>query len=125
MSDLSFRVSESPLRWFGGVHAVWVGLNLLAGGSLIAGLIRSLRASVRECGWTWKAGSGEVIQFLSLLFLVLLPLGYAATFFVSSPARDFRYMYPSTLLMQVWALSFALGWVMDRLSKKQIDPHSR
>lgn len=125
MSDLSFRVSESPLRWFGGVHAVWVGLNLLAGGALVAGLIRILRASVREFGWTWKAGSGEVVQHLSLLFLVLLPLGYAATFFVSSPARDFRYMYPSTLLMQVWAFSFISGWVLNRLSKKQAGPRSR
>ncbi|MDD4348830.1 MAG: hypothetical protein PHF70_06955, partial [Opitutales bacterium] len=117
MSNWSIWISASPLRWFGGVHAVWAGLNLLICLWLVLKTGRCLRVLIRDSGWKWTSLTAGSHQLVSLLILLLIPLGYTASFYVASPARDFRYMYPATLLMQVWLLSFVSGWLADRLNR--------
>jgi hypothetical protein len=92
------KVAEDPvLRWICGVHLVWIGVNVLA----VAGL---LALSVRP-------GRGRY-GFLACLLLV--PLGYYLSYLAATPTHDFRFMYPSTLMIQCVALSWALGGTLQK-----------
>lgn len=72
------------LRWLAGVHGVWVAvaLLLLAPGALL------LRRTDRRAAMT-------------LASLLAIPLLYYASYFVAATTPTFRFMYPSTLMVQV------------------------
>ena len=93
----SFKVATRALRWFSGVHLVWFVANLLT----IA----------------WFAGQWvfqKSIDRVYGVFLYLIPLAYYLSYLISSPARDFRYMYPATMLLQISCFSL-LGYGFARL----------
>jgi hypothetical protein len=80
---------ESPLlRPLVGSHAVWLALNALGITLLLA----------------WP---GRRLLALALL----LPLAFALSYLLATPAPDYRFLYPSTLVIQCVALSWGLGWL--------------
>jgi len=93
LSYVTKRVAGHPvLRWVSGVHLVWIVVNVL----WIVGLFA---ASFRP--------GGERLRLLACLLLV--PLGYYFSYVFASPAHDFRFMYPSTLMVQCVTLSWLAG----------------
>jgi hypothetical protein len=96
--SLTWRVAaagESPvLRWIGGVHLVWIGVNVLWVAVLLA-----------------MPGGG---QYRFLACLLLAPLGYYLSYLAATPTHDFRFMYPSTLMIQCVTLSWLLGGLAQK-----------
>jgi len=87
------EVAESPvLRWVSGVHLVWMIVDLLA----VAGL----------AALSWRLGEAK---YRYLAAVLLLPLGYYLSYLAATPMFDFRFMYPSTLMVQCVALSWLVG----------------
>jgi hypothetical protein len=91
------EVGESPWRWIGGVHLVWMVVNALWVAVLLALSFRPGR---------------EGYRFLACLLLV--PLGYYLSYLAATPQHDFRFMYPSTLMVQCVTLSWLLSWCASR-----------
>lgn len=50
-----------------------------------------------------------------LLLLLLIPIGYDASYLLATPANDFRYMYPSTLLMQIITFTLVIGFIANKV----------
>jgi hypothetical protein len=48
-------------------------------------------------------------KYRDLAAVLLLPLGYYLSYLAATPMFDFRFMYPSTLMVQCVALSWLLG----------------
>jgi len=91
-------VSESPvLRWICGVHLVWIGVNVLWVAVLLA-------LSFRPGG----------LRYRFLACLLLVPLGYYLSYLAATPEHDFRFMYPSTLMVQCVTLAWMLSWLASR-----------
>jgi hypothetical protein len=87
------EVAAHPvLRWVSGVHLVWMIVDLAAvvGLAVIA----------------WRSGKAK---YRDLAAVLLLPLGYYLSYLAATPMFDFRFMYPSTLMVQCVALSWLLG----------------
>jgi hypothetical protein len=81
------RVADSPvLRWISGVHLVWLIANVL---------------------WVIVLLTRKPYRWLACLLLV--PLGYYLSYLLATPAHDFRFMYPSTLMIQCVTLSWGIG----------------
>jgi hypothetical protein len=91
------EVGEGPWRWLGGVHLVWIGVNVLWLAVLLA--------------LSFRPG-GERYRFLACLLLV--PLGYYLSYLAATPEHDYRFMYPSTLMVQCVTLAWALSWLASR-----------
>jgi hypothetical protein len=86
-------VAGSPvLRWISGVHLVWLAANAVW---VIALVILSFREGRKPYRW--------------LACLLLVPLGYYLSYLLATPAHDFRFMYPSTLMVQCVTLSWIVG----------------
>lgn len=97
------RVKESPLlRLFSGVHLVWIVANIL-------GILFSVILYLR-----WRQ-----LHFLFWAALLSIPLSYYASYLFAATARDFRFMYPATLTLQVMALSIAISVILNRLHKER------
>jgi hypothetical protein len=79
------------LRWFSFVHALWLMVNLF--GLLIC---------------VWLVRRYERARFLGMLLMV--PASYYASYLIALTASEFRFMYPSTLVMQV----ITLTWLFSR-----------
>lgn len=85
LSTVGRKVSWSPLRWIAGVHLVWLGANVL----WIAALaLRGRRA---------------------LALLLLVPLAYSLSYLLATTVQDYRFLYPSTLFVQVFTAAAGLG----------------
>jgi hypothetical protein len=87
------------LRWVCVRHTGWLLLTMAA-----------------TCWLGWRGivrGDGRAYVAFVLL---LVPLGYYASYVLASASRHYRYMYPSTLLVQVLLLSLTAGWAARRLS---------
>jgi hypothetical protein len=91
------EVGESGWRWIGGVHLVWIAVNVLGVAVLLALSFRPGR---------------ERYRFLACLLLV--PLGYYLSYLAATPEHDYRFMYPSTLMVQCVTLSWLLSWCASR-----------
>lgn len=86
---------QSPLlRPLVGSHLIWFVLNVLAIGFLLASLSRR-----------------------PLALALLQPLAFALSYLLATPEPDYRFLYPSTLVIQCLALSWALGGISARLSR--------
>jgi hypothetical protein len=90
--EVAYEVGVGPRRWIAGVHLVWLAANL----AWIAALLRLWR----------RTGEG---RFRSLALFLLVPLGYYLSYLLAAPVQDFRFMYPSTLLIQGFTVAAALG----------------
>jgi len=88
------------LRWPFLHHGVWLVLAL---GLLIGFALRAIVLRGR--------GTAYVLA-------LLIPLAYYASYFVASVSSDFRYMYPSSLVMQVATFAAFSGLMM--LGLKQV-----
>jgi hypothetical protein len=88
-------VGRQPvLRWISGVHLVW----LVACGLEVAGLL-ALWALSRQARYRWLA------------WVLLVPLGYYLSYLFAAPVHDFRFMYPSTLMVQCVTLAAVAGYL--------------
>ncbi|HEY2291536.1 MAG TPA: hypothetical protein VGM86_12620 [Thermoanaerobaculia bacterium] len=90
-------VAESGWRWLGGVHLVWIAVNVLWVAVLLA--------------LSFRSGDGRY-RFLACLLLV--PLGYYLSYLAATPTHDYRFMYPSTLMVQCVTISWLLSWLASR-----------
>ena len=93
------------LRWLSGVHIVWIGVNMLF---IVWGVLR-WRHSRRRSDLFWPV-------------LMAAPLAYYAGYLAASTFWGFRFMYPSTLMIQVFAMSMLAG---ASFAKRRQAPHSR
>ncbi|HET9209065.1 MAG TPA: hypothetical protein VFR03_01640 [Thermoanaerobaculia bacterium] len=87
LGELTVRSGESLLlRWISGVHLVWIAAAVLWIAALLASPGRR-----------------------PLALAVLLPLSFALSYLLAAPARDYRFLYPTTLAMQAMTLAWLLG----------------
>lgn len=85
-------LGEDPvLRWISGVHLVWMIAN--------AAWVAALLARARRAG---DRGLSSLAVFL------LVPLAYSFSYLAASPVPDYRFLYPSTLTVQVLTLAWLL-----------------
>lgn len=90
--EVTQRVAEHPvLRWVSGVHLVWIVVNLL-----------------------WVIGLLPFPRYRFLACVLLIPLGYFLSYLLATPMHDFRFMYPSTLMVQCVTVSWALGGLAQK-----------
>ncbi len=90
---MATNVSQHPvLRWVSGVHLVWMVVDLVG----IVGL----------AALSWRSGDAK---YRDLAAVLLLPAGYYLSYLAATPMFDFRFMYPSTLMVQCVALSWLVG----------------
>jgi hypothetical protein len=75
-------------------HAVWFGVNLVL-------LAMAARRGLRH------RAPGDLYWFLVLL----VPAAYTLSYFLASVALYYRYLYPSTLLVQVLAVGSICSWL--------------
>lgn len=100
---VALAVKDHPVaRWVSGAHVVWLSAGLIALGVAIA---ESRRTRV------W---------FRPVLLLV--PFTYAASFIVATTAHDFRFLYPSTLLLQAYLFAAAAAFVLRRFARERQRP---
>ncbi|MFL6232582.1 MAG: hypothetical protein ACJ76N_05555 [Thermoanaerobaculia bacterium] len=93
-------VGEHPvLRWVSGVHLVWLVVCALEVAALLA---------------LWAVSRQE--RYRALAWVLLVPLGYYLSYAFATPVHDFRFMYPSTLIVQCVTLSWMLSWLGSRSS---------
>jgi hypothetical protein len=43
--------------------------------------------------------------------VLLQPLAFALSYLLATPAPDYRFLYPSTLVIQCVVLSWAFSWI--------------
>jgi hypothetical protein len=96
---------SSLLRWLSGVHLVWIVANVLWLAGLLAAWFRFR-----------KDGTPEN-RYRHLAIVLLIPLGYYGSYLLASPAHDFRFMYPSTLMIECVTLAWLLGWAGQSRSR--------
>jgi hypothetical protein len=92
---------ETPFLAWIAYHNIWFSLDL----AVIAGLlIRFVRGPARQLAF-W-------------LIVMAIPLCYALSYFAAVTGMDYRFLYPSTLFVQVAALAaamfFCIRWVESR-----------
>jgi hypothetical protein len=84
-------IADPVLRWCSYVHAVWLVINLL--GLIVLGALAHGRNDHR---------------MLFLCQILLIPAAYYGGYLIALTTREFRYMYPSMLMMQVVTLTLVL-----------------
>lgn len=89
--------------WISRMHIVWIILNVLfLIGSLINIYIKRDRKSI----------------FSLLLYLV--PLSYYFSYVLAAVDSDYRYMYPSTLIMQAFVISLLLAKLLQYFQNRNL-----
>lgn len=94
LSTVGRKVSWSPLRWIAGVHLVWLVANVL--------WIAALALRGRR----------------TLALLLLVPLAYSLSYLLATTVQDYRFLYPSTLFVQVFTAAAGLGRVASVIGLK-------
>jgi hypothetical protein len=94
-------VRDRHLRWVSGVHLVWVLANV---------------AWLLGAGWAYKRFGAA--RFANLAVVLLLPLGYYLSYLAAVPARDFRFMYPSTLMIQALTAGALAGGALALANRR-------
>ena len=89
-SMTDWTLHNSALRWLFFVHAVWLVINLL---------------ELFICGWLALRFHNERAGFLGLILLI--PAAYYASYMIALTASEFRFMYPSLLIVQVVTLTYS------------------
>ena len=87
-------------NWISGMHIVWLALNILF---VIYSLINIFLKRDRKA--------------LFILGLFLIPLSYYFSYFLATTTSDYRFMYPSTLIMQVLVISLIISTILTKLRK--------
>ncbi|MGI9036150.1 MAG: hypothetical protein ACR2GD_08940 [Pyrinomonadaceae bacterium] len=95
--------------WISGLHVIWLSLNIIFA-------VYFLRKVFRQ------KDLNAVFSFL----LFLIPLSYYFSYLLAATTPDYRFMYPATLLMQVYVISFMLNKILtiSKKSKSSFQPES-
>lgn len=92
------------LRWLSYEHSLWLLLNILM---------------IIYCVRRWCSPEGRL--YVQIFSVLLLPLIYYLSYFWAITYSDYRFLYPSTLLMQIILLSlvfaYAIPWLVDRRTR--------
>jgi hypothetical protein len=80
------------LQWISARHVLWLGLNVAA----VAALAYMLRRRAS------RAATG-------VLLMLLVPLGYYLSFALAITTNSYRFMYPSTLIVQAVLVALAVN----------------
>lgn len=83
---------HAVFRWISAVHLVWIGFNLFLSTLFALWYLYSRRASM-----------------LLFFLLSLFPLSYYFSYFLATVEFSFRFMYPSTLVIQVCIVSYIVS----------------
>jgi hypothetical protein len=81
-------------HWLVTAHWPWMLVNLV-------GIVAAALA-----GWRWREP-----RFRFLFAWLLVPLLYYFSFFLANLGREFRYLYPATVMVQALTLALVLGFV--------------
>ena len=97
-----FRLSTETGRkiyfnWISGMHIVWLAMNIFL---VIYALINTLLKRTQKSFF--------------LLSLLLVPLAYYFSYLLATATSDYRYMYPSTLVVQIFSVSLILSNLLKR-----------
>jgi len=88
-------VTNRWLRLFSGVHLLWISVNII--GCVVVLFLYLKYRNPDLIFWGIVLG---------------IPFIYYCSYLLATPARDFRFMYPSTLSIQILSLSKFLGAVV-------------
>ena len=86
------QVCGTPLRWFSGSHVVWMALNGIW-------IVVSLLAYARN----------RESRLIFAAVMLFVPLCYYFSYLLATSCHDFRFMYPSTVAVQVVSASWIAG----------------
>nr|BAL53462.1 hypothetical protein HGMM_F07B11C17 [uncultured Chloroflexota bacterium] len=100
MLYLTAMVENGILRWFFFVHLPWYLLDFL-------GILLMLGRT------TLTSNSLGQAQQTVITFGLLIPFSYSLSYFVVVTAPDFRFMYPSTLVVQVIFCTYLLCRILQ------------
>lgn len=89
--------------WISGIHLMWLVINLLCV------IYFSIKAFIKR---------DKTSVFLLLLFLI--PLSYYFSYLLAATTPDYRFMYPSTLLMQTLTVSIIISWMSKMFQKQEL-----
>ncbi len=90
-------VSLNPiLRWFSFVHLSWLVIDVLG---IIACIMLAMRSIEKD-------------KFIFFALILSIPASYYFSYLIALTASDFRFMYPSTLVMQVITLTFLASFLL-------------
>jgi hypothetical protein len=92
IGSLNYVKNHSLLRFFSAVHLIWIIMTIFGIVYLSFSYYR-----VREN------------YFIFWILLLCIPLSYYASYLIATTAYDFRFMYPSTLTIQIITFSFLTG----------------
>jgi len=105
-------VSQHPvLRWFSFVHLPWLIIDVCG---IVACVLIALRSRQRD-------------KYLFFAIILAIPASYYISYLIAITASDFRFMYPSTLVMQVITLTcmFSMAAEKIRLRKQGLTSEGR
>jgi len=89
LQKLTGQVATGPWRFFFCVHGVWLGLGLGVWACLL-----------------WRLHKNSQVREWLMFWLLCAVLGYALSFVLATTAHDFRFLYPTSLVLQVLGLSW-------------------
>lgn len=92
--------------WISGLHIVWLILNTFCA------LYFSVKVIIKRDR-----------KSLFLLLLYSIPLSYYSSYVIAAVSPDYRYMYPSTLIMQVLIVSLLLSRILKFFQKPKFTNH--
>ncbi len=98
-SELDWISTNPVLRWFSFAHLPWLIMDVLG---IIACSVIALRSIGRS-------------KFLFFALILSIPASYYFSYLIALTASDFRFMYPSTLVMQVITLTCLFSVVAKRI----------
>jgi hypothetical protein len=102
-SELSWVSQNTVLRWFSFVHLPWLVINVLG---IFACIICALRSNQRS-------------KYLFFAIILFIPASYYFSYLMALTASDFRFMYPSTLVMQVITLTSLFSLAIQKIRPRK------
>jgi hypothetical protein len=101
LRDLHWRVAADPVpRWFLARHLPWLSANLC----LVLALVGSYRVSRDR-------------RLSALAALLAAPLLYYLSHVLAVAEYSYRYMFPATLFVQLFAVTLAIGWATVKMKE--------
>jgi hypothetical protein len=106
-AELSWVSQNAVLRWFSFVHLPWLVINVLG---IFACIIYALRSNQRN-------------KYLFFAIILSIPASYYFSYLIALTASDFRFMYPSTLVIQVFTLTCVFSATAQKIYLRKIGPY--
>jgi hypothetical protein len=106
-SQLNWISTNPVLRWLSFVHLPWLIMDVLG---IIACIVFALRSIGRD-------------KLLFFALILSIPASYYFSYLIALTASDFRFMYPSTLVMQVITLTCLFSVVAKKVYLGKLESH--